>query len=70
MYLLTYIGALLNGLTLVTLTWVAMFSVPRVYKDNQKQIDEAIDPLKSKLEDLQAKLQTALPASIVGKKEA
>merc|ERR1739845_192115 len=35
MYLLTYIGALLNGLTLVTLTWVAMFSVPRVCKDNQ-----------------------------------
>merc|ERR1712050_277868 len=69
MYLLTYIGALLNGLTLVTLTWVAMFSVPRVYKDNQKQIDEAIDPLKSKLDDLQSKLQSSLPASIVGKKE-
>eukprot|EP00092_Neocalanus_flemingeri_P030043 GFUD01032618.1.p1 GENE.GFUD01032618.1~~GFUD01032618.1.p1 ORF type:complete len:198 (-),score=55.20 GFUD01032618.1:680-1273(-) len=69
MYLLTYIGALMNGLTIVTLAWVAVFSLPRVYRDNQKQIDEAILPLKSKLEDLQAKLQSALPASIVGKKE-
>merc|ERR1712061_841437 len=69
MYLLTYIGALMNGLTIVTLAWVAAFSLPRVYRDNQKQIDEAINPLKSKLEDLQAKLQSSLPASIVGKKE-
>merc|ERR1712086_221038 len=61
MYLLTYIGALMNGLTIV--------SLPRVYRDNQKQIDEAINPLKSKLDDLQAKLQSSLPASIVGKKE-
>jgi len=69
MYLLTYIGALMNGLTIVTLAWIGIFSVPRVYRDNQKQIDEAINPLKSKLEDLQAKLQSSLPASIVGKKE-
>jgi len=69
MYVLTYIGALMNGLTIVTLVWVGYFSLPRVYRDNQKQIDEAINPLKSKLDDLQAKLQSALPASIVGKKE-
>merc|ERR1712012_1021457 len=41
MYLLTYVGAIMNGLTIITLTWVAMFSVPRVYRDNQKQIDDA-----------------------------
>merc|ERR1712071_27181 len=69
MYLLTYIGAIMNGLTVVTLVWVGYFSIPRIYRDNQKQIDEAILPLKSKLEDLQSKLQAALPASIVGKKE-
>merc|ERR1712136_634942 len=58
MYLLTYIGALMNGLTIVTLAWIGAFSLPRVYRDNQAQID-----------DLQAKLQAALPASITGKKE-
>merc|ERR1711868_32071 len=69
MYLLTYVGAIMNGLTIITLTWVAMFSVPRVYRDNQKQIDDALLPLKSKFDDLQGKLQAALPASIVGKKD-
>ena len=69
MYLLTYIGALMNGLTIVTLAWIGAFSLPRVYRDNQAQIDDAINPLKAKLDDLQAKLQAALPASITGKKE-
>merc|ERR1712113_317694 len=64
MYLLTYIGAMMNGLTIVTLAWVGAFSLPRVYRDNQKQIDEAILPLKTKFDDLQGKLQAALPASI------
>merc|ERR1712113_1363938 len=47
MYLLTYIGALMNGLTIVTLAWIGAFSLPRVYRDNQTQIDDAINPLKA-----------------------
>merc|ERR1712242_153340 len=69
MYLLTYLGAIMNGLTVITLGWMGAFPIPRIYRDNQKQIDEAILPLKAKLDDLQAKLSAALPASIVGKKE-
>merc|ERR1712002_228461 len=69
MYFLTYIGAMVNGLTLVILSWVSIFSLPRVYRDNQKQIDEAILPLKTKLSDLQAKIKSALPASISKKEE-
>ena len=69
MYLLTYVGALMNGLTIVTLAWVGTFSAPRIYRDNQKQIDEAILPLKTKLDDLQSKMQASLPASITGKKD-
>merc|ERR1711997_1373900 len=68
MYLLTYVGAILNGLTILTLAWAAAFSLPRVYRDNQKQIDEAVMPLKQKLDDLSTKLAAALPASITGKK--
>merc|ERR1712083_1132021 len=69
MYLLTYLGAIMNGLTVVTLGWMGVFSIPRIYRDNQKQIDDAILPLKAQLDDLQAKIGAALPASIVGKKE-
>merc|ERR1712107_691474 len=46
MYLLTYVGAILNGLTVLILAWVGLFSLPRVYRDNQKQIDDAVLPLK------------------------
>ena len=60
MYLLTYLGAIMNGLTIVTLGWVGVFSGPRIYRDNQKQIDEAILPLKSKLDDLQVTITTYL----------
>ena len=45
MYLVSYLGALMTGLTLVTLTWVGIFSLPRIYKDNQTKIDEALLPL-------------------------
>ena len=62
MYMLTYVGAMVNGLTLLTLAWVGMFALPRLYKDNQKQIDDAILPLKTKLEELQVK--AFLPLSL------
>ncbi|XP_023327308.1 reticulon-1-A [Eurytemora carolleeae] len=69
MYLLTYVGGMLNGLTVLILGWVGLFSLPRLYRDNQKQIDDAILPLKSKLEELQVKVMSSLPASVTGKKE-
>merc|ERR1712223_132545 len=59
MYLLTCLGAIMNGLTILTLAWVGVFTAPRVYRDNQKQIDDDVLPLKSKLDDLQAKMQAA-----------
>ena len=71
MYLLTYLGAIMTGLTLVTLAWAGVFSAPRwlvisqdaapqddpptpstttivpprLYRDNQKKVDEALLPL-------------------------
>ena len=35
MYLVSYLGKLMTGLTLVTLVWAGIFSLPRIYKDNQ-----------------------------------
>ena len=35
MYLLTYVGAILNGLTILTLAWVAAFTGPRIYRLRQ-----------------------------------
>ena len=59
MYLLTYVGRMINGLTILILIWVSIFSAPRIYKDNQAKIDEAIGPIKIKLEELTSKLKGA-----------
>lgn len=69
MYLLTYVGALVNGLSLIIITWISIFAIPRVYKDNQKQIDEALLPLQTKLSDLQAKIKAVIPSAIAKKEE-
>ena len=39
MYGLTYIGRMFNGLTLVIVIWVVIFSVPKVYVDNKVRIN-------------------------------
>ena len=59
MYLLTYVGRMINGLTILILIWVSIFSAPRIYKDNQAKIDEAIGPIKIKIEELTSKLKGA-----------
>merc|ERR1711976_235335 len=69
MYLLTYVGGWINGLSLVILAWVGLFSVPRVYRDNQKQIDDAILPIKQKLDEISSKVKSSVPAGVSGKKE-
>merc|ERR1719357_1898296 len=66
MYLVSYLGKLMTGLTLV---WAGIFSLPRIYKDNQAKIDEALMPLLTKYEELAGKVSAALPASVTGKKE-
>merc|ERR1711879_957199 len=38
MYLLTYVGAILNGLTILTLAWVAAFTGPRIYRDTRNRL--------------------------------
>lgn len=70
MYLLTYVGAWINGQTLVILAWIGVFAVPKVYQDNQKQIDDAFGPIKAKLDEVSAKFKSIVPASVGGKAAA
>lgn len=62
MYMLTYIGQMVNGLTIFIVLWVTVFSTPRIYKDNQAKIDEALGPIKVKVEELMSKLKAAVPS--------
>merc|ERR1711944_79517 len=38
-YLATFLGAIMNSLTLVAIAWVAAFSLPTVYAAKQKEVD-------------------------------
>jgi hypothetical protein len=63
MYGLTYIGKMFNGLTIVLTVWVIIFTAPRVYRDNQAKIDEALKPIKEKLNELTSKVKSSVPAA-------
>merc|ERR1712037_577768 len=67
----TYVGRWMNGLTLLMLFWVVAFTAPRIYRDNQKQIDDALAPLKAKLSEVMDKAKTSVggSAAAVAKKE-
>ncbi len=52
MYVLIVLGRWMNGLTLLSIIWVKMFTLPKFYKDNQKTIDEALAPIKQKIAEL------------------
>jgi len=53
---LTYIGAWFNGLTLVILTYIAAFSLPKVYELNKTQIDQYLDLISGKLHEIGEKI--------------
>jgi len=59
MYLMTYVGRMINGMTILILIWVTIFSAPRIYRDNKAKIDEAIAPIKVKVDELMSKIKGA-----------
>ena len=65
-YLLTVFGRWLNVLTLATLLWILAFTAPKVYRDNQKAIDEAAAPVWAKYREFADKLAAALPKQVTG----
>jgi len=66
LWCLTYLGSWFNGLTLVILSVVALFSLPKVYEQNQTQIDQYVGLVRSQVNDIMSKVKAALP---IGNKE-
>merc|ERR1712179_112268 len=74
LYGMTYIGAWFNALTLVILAWVGFFTLPKIYLNNQTQVDEVMDKVMAQVEEIKAKVVNVLPANmkpavVVHKKE-
>ena len=67
MYLLTFVGAVFNTLTLVMLCWIGAFIFPTVYEQNQDQFDDLAAQLMDKYQGVNAKLTSMLPAPAAAK---
>ncbi|XP_023025652.2 reticulon isoform X1 [Leptinotarsa decemlineata] len=65
LWTLTYLGAWFNGMTLIIIAWVALFSLPKVYETNKTQIDANLEIVRTKLAEITTKIKAAIP---MGKK--
>ncbi|XP_072283800.1 reticulon-1 isoform X1 [Pyxicephalus adspersus] len=63
MWLLTYVGALFNGLTLLIMAVVSMFSLPAVYDKYQAQIDQYLGLVRTNMNMIVAKIQAKIPGT-------
>ncbi|KAF5292516.1 hypothetical protein FQR65_LT01662 [Abscondita terminalis] len=61
----TYLGSWFNGMTLVIIAWVALFTLPKLYETNKTQIDANLDLVRSKVAEITSKVKAAIP---IGKK--
>ncbi|XP_052442987.1 reticulon-1 isoform X1 [Carassius gibelio] len=63
MWLLTYLGALFNGLTLLIMVVVSMFSMPVVYEKYQAQIDQYLGLIRTQVNSVVVKIQEKIPGA-------
>merc|ERR1719150_1831704 len=69
LWLLTYIGSWFNMLTLIILAWIGLFAAPKVYQQNQAQIDEVLGQVMSQIEEVKGKVLALIPNKSAVKKE-
>ncbi|XP_052000838.1 reticulon-3-like isoform X3 [Xyrauchen texanus] len=64
MWLMTYVGAVFNGITILILADILLFGVPPVYEKNKTQIDHYIGIARNQVNSTMAKLQEKLPGAM------
>jgi len=64
LWALTYIGAWFNGMTLVILAFVSLFTLPKVYENNKQSIDTYLDLVRNKLTEITDKIKVAIPIGV------
>ncbi|XP_029948825.1 reticulon-3-B-like [Salarias fasciatus] len=64
MWVMTYIGAVFNGVTILIIADVISFTTPLIYQKKKTQIDHQVALLRSKLEETVQKLQDRLPGAV------
>jgi len=66
-WILTYIGSWFNGLTLLILTWLAAFGLPKVYEMHKAQIDAHLNVALGHINQVVTLIRTKVP--FLAKKE-
>lgn len=61
MWIMTYVGALFNGLTLLILGLIGAFSWPVIYEKHQAQIDHYYGLVNKQIKDVVGKIQAKIP---------
>ncbi|XP_041982649.1 reticulon-3 isoform X2 [Aricia agestis] len=61
LWCLTYVGACFNGMTLIILGWIALFSLPKAYEMNKTQVDANLELARAKINEISAKVRAAVP---------
>jgi len=70
LWLLTYVGSWFNAMTLLILAWVGLFSVPKIYLNNQAAIDPILNTIKVQLDEVKSKVGAFIPAGKAAATEA
>ncbi|XP_063002357.1 reticulon-3 [Elgaria multicarinata webbii] len=69
MWLMTYVGAIFNGITLLILGELLVFSVPVVYEKYKTQIDHYVGIARDQTKSIITKVQAKLPGVVKKKPE-
>lgn len=62
-YILTFVGAVFNGLTLLILGVICLFTVPLLYRQHQTQIDQYVGLVTNQLSHIKAKIRAKIPGT-------
>lgn len=58
---LTYIGAWFNGMTLVILSYLGLFSLPKLYELNKTQVDQTLQLACTQIQGVVAQVKAKIP---------
>ncbi|XP_006871395.1 PREDICTED: reticulon-2 [Chrysochloris asiatica] len=62
-YILTFVGAVFNGLTLLILGVIGLFTFPLLYRQHQVQIDQYVGLVTNQLSHVKAKIRAKIPGT-------
>merc|ERR1712133_249219 len=70
LWLLTYVGSWFNFLTLIILAWLGFFTLPKLYINNQAQVDDVVGKLMVQVEEIKGKVVALIPNKAAVKEES